>query len=97
MKLEILSDEAIDQLGESELARLNQEHPFIKADGTKLVSTWLGELDPKIVAKAQLEDTVKQIIEWGEEPCPHKTNPLDFRSKQYCEICWEELKAEEKE
>ncbi len=38
-------------------------------------------------AKAQL----KNVIEWGEEPCPHPHGGFPYYKKHECIACWNEL------
>ena len=48
--------------------------------------TWKAR-DPEI--KEVHKAGIKEVVEWRLELCPHKTNPLEFRAKQYCELCWQ--------
>ena len=81
MKIEILSDE--------EILRIVQ-------DGYENGNYDLDLGIDKAIAQEAKTYTIEQVVEWLEEPCPHKTNPPEFRSRQYCEICWQELKTEVK-
>ncbi len=38
---------------------------------------------------------IERFIGELEAPCPHMTYPLDFRSKRFCDICWETFKKQE--
>ena len=44
-----------------------------------------------VTRKAE-DERDKEWIKWGDEPCPHKTTLLEFRSRRYCEVCLQELK-----
>ena len=53
----------------------------------------------KVVADAQLTQTIEDVIEWGKEHCPHAGPPDDdpTQSKMYCNACWDTLKDRLKE
>ncbi len=42
------------------------------------------------VAQAALEDTVRQVAEWGTEWCPHQVGQIK-ELKRTCAVCWQEL------
>ena len=35
------------------------------------------------------EETAREMIEWGNEPCPHQ---FYANTKQQCRACWDELR-----
>lgn len=37
----------------------------------------------------QRDDTLKKIVEWGDEHCPHHSN--SYGPKRKCNKCWEAL------
>ncbi len=39
--------------------------------------------------KAQHEDTLRQVMEWGMEDCPHVSHS---RGRHWCGDCWQYLK-----
>lgn len=46
--------------------------------------------------EAQKKHTLKQVIEWGNEPCPHLATLSDGlpAAKRHCYQCWAELAKE---
>ena len=49
----------------------------------------------KVVREAERYRT-EQVVEWGEEPCPHPTASKYGGRKRDCPHCWQELKEEGK-
>lgn len=53
-----------------------------------------GVIRRKLIAQAQDQDTMRQMIEWGEEHCPHIELGRGYDVMRHeCETCWQELKA----
>ncbi|KKL57200.1 hypothetical protein LCGC14_2237790 [marine sediment metagenome] len=55
----------------------------------------LVETHDMVIAKAQL----KQVVEWGDEPCPHSKVPcsdgVPYGDRKHgCSECWQALKKE---
>ena len=54
----------------------------------------------QLVAKAQRDDTVKKIVEWGDESCPHWNELVishPYQKRHGCMECWQELERAVKE
>jgi len=47
------------------------------------------------IIEAEIKAQRAKIVEWGEETCPHKTNPLEFRRKRFCDMCWQDPSSDE--
>ena len=71
-----LSDEAISKILDrfDTLKRRNKTHVLHK--------------DRAVARKAE-QEAWRQVIEWGEEDCPHVYRK---RGKKWCGDCWQELK-----
>jgi len=55
------------------------------------------EWDIKGLLEAQLKDTLRQIMEWGEEECPHPRSNKSMGIVHYrkeCQWCWLHLKKQ---
>jgi len=50
--------------------------------------------DMERVYKAIIRETLRQVIKWGEEPCPHThvSHLTMISSKRQCPHCWQQLK-----
>lgn len=49
-----------------------------------------------VVRKAE-DELLKQVIEWGEEDCPHhdeRAAQRNYDKKRECPLCWQELKKQ---
>ena len=54
-------------------------------------TTW--EEDLVIVAKASHDNAVRQVVEWGNDTCPHDIFGEGTKClKHACDMCWQELK-----
>ena len=58
----------------------------------------------RAIAQAQNQYTMRQVVEWGAEPCPHSRmanfdgeNDVSLRNRSECPKCWQELKDKVKE
>ena len=49
-----------------------------------------------VIAKAERKHTLKQVIDWGDEPCPHDKG-FGLARKRDCNMCWAELEKEGKD
>ena len=51
------------------------------------------------IAWAEQKHTLKQVIEWGNERCPHIDNSRGYmtiwRPRRGCAECWQELQEQE--
>ncbi len=45
-----------------------------------------------ILAQAQDIHTLKWVVEWGNETCPHDLGEGTYCYRHACDICWQELK-----
>lgn len=83
------------------LKRLSKEErePFEPDNEQDLRGARL-DWDIEGLLQTQLDSAIKQIVEWGEEDCPHmeEFRLMEARIKDYnkrsCPKCWQELKAE---
>lgn len=84
--MKILSEEAIRNI----IEKAEEEYEDIEmTDAEWEEKRW------SIIAQAQLEDTLRQVVEWGEEDCPHKKEGWHTpRWRSECLKCWQELKQE---
>ncbi len=77
----LLTDEELHELVEVELQRLNE---YRAKELNMKPTTWLGELDPNVVAKAQL----KKVVEWLNGTCQHR---VPFHTRWQCFRCKDKL------
>jgi len=75
---------------------INKVAPVISVDEMKKAvwPSWLEDESLAIgykAAKAQRDDTVKKIVEWGNEICTEHRIGNDYRRKRECKYCWQEL------
>ena len=47
----------------------------------------------KVELQAQIKDTLRQVLEWGLETCPHTKEYELGKFKRACSYCWQELKV----
>ena len=84
--IKILDDTAIEKAkAEAErLSRTHKPHPRFEKE--------------KYLLQAGKRDTLRQVVEWGEEDCPHHYVGEVQKRKRNCDDCWQELEqqAEEK-
>ena len=86
--IKILSDEKIAK------AINDSPEPHGQHFGRQYVASDVRE-GHRAIAQAQNKDTIRQIIEWGNETCP-----LDLFGegtqcfKHACDLCWQELQSE---
>ena len=78
MKFDILSNE--------ELTNAYLSARFIRGET-------VGERD-RTIAQAEQKHTLKQVIEWGEEECPHHFNHPAYTMRRECRLCWEDIQKE---
>ncbi len=66
-----------------------------KAVSDALIITVFIRNQLKRVAQASQRDTSRQIVEWGNEDCPHFTVMYGgFPPKKHeCKLCWQELEV----
>ena len=49
----------------------------------------------RALAKAQRDDTLKWVVEWGDKECPHADVFIGCGDRRReCPKCWQELKVE---
>ncbi len=100
MELKILNDEEIGDLLSVEMKKEPDDYyKYPCSDGSSVLT-----IDCRSVAKAQAKLTVKQIVNWGNEPCDkHNFVPwptvagggtverVKVPKRRRCPKCWREL------
>ena len=69
----------------------DEETEGIYFDCGQLYSPSLNYLTERL-RQAQDTKSVKAIIEWGAEPCPHWADVTEKVIKRDCGLCWQALK-----
>ncbi len=46
----------------------------------------------RMVARKAEDKILEQVVEWGDENCPHYSKGENTYAKRACRMCWQELK-----